>query len=884
MSENIQKIIKINKKPWMQPLLDYLKIIIEFNDKIEILREKLCRTKNFSPIKLFIYLDYEKNGFLTSKNIIYFLQQTKTNFEESCIRSLIHTYDKDGDFNLNLAEFLDLILPTKNKSLKEKILLILKEKSDKKNNNMIIEEVKILFNEIIKEELSLMKVSLYAIKKIFNSPKFTTYDAFLSIVKNESYITKENLSKFLKENNLKIKNDLDINLIMFRIDEDNDNKISYPEFQDIFYPLKNPEISYLKSKVINYHNKMEENIDVRKESYNENKFNFNYDINGYNYLRKNKIYPSLNNKIYENNVEKKEISSNNYKHFINKINNSLEKIKINKNVSYNDDYMEEKTKIKNENKIKMNERRIKSYENLNYIDIDSKNIKKEEKKIEKNRKPIIEKSKKYEMELGTNINIEKRGKNEKREICQEIKENEEPNRYEKNIDIEINNKIFDNKYKIIDINKKKEKSKEIIKQKDLEKKSNQDSNYLKSLESKNKNLIKISNNEVKSGKINHFNNLKSQNCFRFAIKNKYKKKILIRNFSDIHQKNYLNNEFAPVTERIVNESKKKDIDDEPIKKINKFKLDFNSLNLYKNPNYNKKSNITSIRTEREIDLTNYFRFNKSELNSNISKVDKKENKTSRIIYTDNKKKYLALFDLLNNYIDKELEKEKILERLYLCPDFNLQNLFRTFICQENSFSFKNEIITANNIYNTLINLGLNDINPKDVIYIFIKYNKNINKIEKINNISFTYEEFCKMMKPKDFQKNNINKKYQKYFMGFSFKTKRIICTLFKQMIDSEKLNEIFKKQIIRNENQRDKIYLTVLNIFDFLKKEKNDEYLDDDNFEYFMNLYDKKLDKFEKKILMKRFDKNRDNLIDFNEFFNEIMPKINNNFDFNINK
>ena len=495
MSENIQKIIKINKKPWMQPLLDYLKIIIEFNDKIEILREKLCSTNNFSPIKLFIYLDFEKNGFLTSKNIIHFLQQMKTNFEERCIRSLIHTYDKDGDFNLNLAEFLDLILPTKNKSLKEKILLILKEKSDKKNN-MIIEEVKILFNEIIKEELSLMKVSLYAIKKIFNSPKFTTYDAFLSIVKNESYITKENLSKFLKENNLKIKNDLDINLIMFRIDEDNDNKISYPEFQDIFYPLKNPEISYLKSKVINYHNKMEENIDVRKESYNENKFNFNYDINGYNYLRKNKIYPSLNNKIYENNVEKKEISSNNYKHFINKINNSLEKIKINKNVSYNDDYMEEKTKIKNENKIKMNERRIKSYENLNYIDIDSKNIKKEEKKIEKNRKPIIEKSKKYEMELGTNINIEKRGKNEKREICQEIKENEEPNRYEKNIDIEINNKIFDNKYKIIDINKKKEKSKEIIKQKDLEKKSNQDSNYLKSLESKNKNLIKISNNEV----------------------------------------------------------------------------------------------------------------------------------------------------------------------------------------------------------------------------------------------------------------------------------------------------------------------------------------------------------------------------------------------------
>ena len=31
---------------------------------------------------------------------------------------------------------------------------------------------------------------------------------------------------------------------MFRIDADNDNKISYPEFQDIFYPLKHLNINY----------------------------------------------------------------------------------------------------------------------------------------------------------------------------------------------------------------------------------------------------------------------------------------------------------------------------------------------------------------------------------------------------------------------------------------------------------------------------------------------------------------------------------------------------------------------------------------------------------------------------------------------------------------
>ena len=900
MSENNQKINKINNKPWMQPFLEYLQIIIEYNDKIEILREKLCSTNNFSPIKLFIYLDFEKNGFLTSKNIIHFLQQMKTNFEERCIRSLIHTYDKDGDFNLNLAEFLDLILPTKNKSLKEKILNLLKEKSDKKNNNEITEEVKNLFHEIIKEELSLIKASLYAIKKIYNSPKFTTYDAFINIVKNESYITKENLSQFLKENNLKIKNDLDINLIMFRIDEDNDNKISYPEFQDIFYPLKNPEMNNLEIENFNYNKKEKENIEIKKENYFDNKLNFDYNIYGNNFIRQNKTYQLLNNNINDNkNKGKKEIYSNDYKKFISQIRDNLEKIKTNKNFSNHYGHIEEKSKIKDKNESQKEVRKINSCENFNNINIQQNNNKKEKKKIEDNdnlisdKNLIYEKSKKYKMELSANISIEKniQNKKEQNETKNEIKKSEESNKNEKNIDIEINNKIFENKLKNSNIHKNKEKSTENIKNK--EKENNQNLYNLKLNEDKNINLIEKSKSINKKEKINQFENLKSQNCFRFAIKNKFRKKFLIRNFSDIQQKNCNNcnnNVFTTMTERILNKSQKEIIKNDkhnPIKKINKFKLNFNSLNLYRNPNKIKKSFISDTRKEEEIDLTNYFKINKSDLNSNHNKKEKNEkkgSKTSRIINTKIKANYLALFELLNNYINKEIEKEKILEKLYLCPDFNLQNLFRTFLCQENSSSFKKEIITANDIYNALINLGLSDITPKDVIYIFIKYNKNINKKEKINNLGFTYEEFCKIMKPKNIRKNNINKKYQKYFMGFSFKTKRIICALFKQIIDSEKLNEIFRRQLINNEKNKHKIYSIALNIFDSLKKEKNDEYLDDDNFEYFMNLYDKKLDKSEKKILMKRFDKNKDKLIDFNEFFNEIIPKINVNLDYNIDK
>ena len=168
MSENLDKNDNnsINKKPWLQPLLDYFILMKNFNDKIEIIREKLCQITNFNPIKLFIFLDFEKNGFLTPKNIIHFLEKTKPNFEEQHIRYLIHTYDKDEDYNLNFNEFINLILPIKNQTLREKILNKLKEKSDKNNNNNDIpNEVNIIFNELITEELFFINMSLKAIKK-----------------------------------------------------------------------------------------------------------------------------------------------------------------------------------------------------------------------------------------------------------------------------------------------------------------------------------------------------------------------------------------------------------------------------------------------------------------------------------------------------------------------------------------------------------------------------------------------------------------------------------------------------------------------------------------------------------------------------------------------
>ena len=897
MSESNQNKYSINKKLWLQPLLDYFKTIIEFNNNIEILREKLCETENFNPIKLFIQLDFEKNGFLTPKNIIYFLKQTKTNYETRFINTLIHTYDKDRDFNLNFSEFLNVILPNNNPTLKENILLSLKEK-DKNMNNNIPKEAILIFNELIKQELFFAKSSLYSIKRIYDSPQFTTYDVFIDIVKSESYITSENLLTFLKVNNFIIDKEKEIKMIMFRIDADNDNKISYPDFQDIFYPIKNLEnmdnINSQKEQI--YLIKKEKEInDIKIRAQYGNKLNYNYNTYRYDFNRKKNKTKILKNNYHDhnksdiiinndNNNINNEILSYDYQNFINKINHNLEKIKVSKNNSNNNTFIEEKQKVKEENIIKMDKEKNKS-ENTHLIE-NLKNKRKNEKKENKSDcltfepKMNIKKFFPYELEMNQKYNFmaSEKAKKEKEEVKKqeelEVKKITNDNNIKNKVQEINHNKIINNYNEIIQKNDNINES-------------------IKFYEDKNVIQKNISINVNKSKNSEKFDNLKTQNCFRFSIKNKEKKKMLIRNFSDIQQKKYNNYEYTSITERILNKSQDIFIPENKqssAKKINKYKLNFNRINLYKNkPKNNRfenKNDFIYDKTNREIDFTNYFKF-KNPISDSISSSNNKEifeSKTVRIMNSDIKIKNKSLFNLLNNYIIQDCETEKLLEKLYSCSDFNLPNLFQTFLWPETSFSFKKKFISSNDIYNTLINLGLNNITQKDIIYVFIKFNKNINKKEKINNLGFSYDEFCKIIKPKNLPENYNNKKYQKYFMGFCFKTKRIICSLFKQFIDSEKLNETYRKQLIGNEKNKYKIRLNVINLFNSIKNKNNDEYLDENDFERFMDFLGKKLKKLEKKIIMQRFDKNEDGYVDFNEFFNEIIPKLNFNLDSLINK
>ena len=940
MSQERQIKNNIIKKPWIQPLLEFFKTIKAYNDKIETIREALFLNEKFNPNELFNYLDFQKNGFLTSKNIINYLNETNTKYYEQYVRVIIHNYDKDGDFTLNLKEFLNMVLPIKKRFIKEKILKNEKENTADNSNGLPF-EVKNLFNQLIKEELNLAESSFYAIKNIYGSKKFTTYEAFINIVKNESYITRKNLNIFLRENEYEFNED-EIYLLMFRIDNDNDNRISYIEFQDIFYPLKKLE-GYsqkldneydTKTDLINNDNlkderSCEKNYELYSKlcEYDYNKYN-NYLLRN-NYLKNN--YYIKDNYEYED-IKEKIFNVHDYQNFIKKINDSLgcdnndnkdnnidNKSEIinnkNDNELNNDITLQKKNELKNNNEDNKKEENNKENENIDFekLDENKKDIinTDEIKKNSENDKEDFNNKKKIknnnEIDNNDHAHIENNNNLEKdnNKVIEENNENINDNKKEDNKKIDKNedNKNIDKKDdKDLRNNKNLKENEQKESQKDN--KVNVNEEKIETItEEKNSqgfaNTINEKKEDIKDNKLN-YKKLKSQICSNFFIlgkKNEIKELKLkndtsIKNFIPIKENNYI---YA--TERILNKSMKI----YPLEENgNKRKMNFNTpsvnfkskylIDRENNPNElnsnieNKYNNINNEnvnnfeeRNYNENRNENFHSYITPKINRNQQSLFYFRNyptiKTSVTEEIKPKNNQLlikneALLELLNDFIIQDIATENILEKLSICPDFNLINLFQSFL----QFDFlSKKMVRWEDIYKTLTDMGL-CLDKYDIVYIFSKFNKNIFKSK---DTGFNYDEFCYMMVPKKFGKgkNLYKKENQKYFMGFSFKTKRIICSLFKQFIDSEKSNEKYRCELIGNENNMYKIYYCIENLFVSLKKRRKNG-IDINDIYDFMKINGKKLCKFELELLMERFDKNKDNIIDFEEFYNEIRPKL----------
>ena len=175
-----------NSKAWLCSLLSYFMNIKSIDDNIEPLRISLCSLPNFTPNKLFNYLDQSSKKFLLLNDFIKFLNSMGIPFEEKYLRIFIHNFDKDGDFSLNFNEFLGLILPKKNNDLARKMNQDLGNNSN--IGDILINNMKEIFGKLLCEELELVKNCIKTAKACKETIGFTLYEAFLVIAGNNKYI------------------------------------------------------------------------------------------------------------------------------------------------------------------------------------------------------------------------------------------------------------------------------------------------------------------------------------------------------------------------------------------------------------------------------------------------------------------------------------------------------------------------------------------------------------------------------------------------------------------------------------------------------------------------------------------------------------------------
>ena len=106
---------------------------------------------------------------MTSEHFFYQkLLSENINFDENKLRKLIHNFDKDNDFSLNLHEFISLIQSKKNKEKKEFL---------SNYKSIITDEIKNDFINILEKEMELITELNEIAKEIKNSENFSTYEA-----------------------------------------------------------------------------------------------------------------------------------------------------------------------------------------------------------------------------------------------------------------------------------------------------------------------------------------------------------------------------------------------------------------------------------------------------------------------------------------------------------------------------------------------------------------------------------------------------------------------------------------------------------------------------------------------------------------------------------
>jgi Ca2+-binding EF-hand superfamily protein len=146
---------------------------------------------------------------------------------------LIHNIDRDNDFAINYEEFLNSIISRSNDDFRK---VVWEKQNDKEDGPS--SSVEMALADLFAKELKLVGDLGEIAELLLNQKDFTTYEAFLSIdFENNKYIDEKSLEAFMGKHGYSL-TEQDILGIIYRLDSDMDKRVSYDEFQQIFFPMK----------------------------------------------------------------------------------------------------------------------------------------------------------------------------------------------------------------------------------------------------------------------------------------------------------------------------------------------------------------------------------------------------------------------------------------------------------------------------------------------------------------------------------------------------------------------------------------------------------------------------------------------------------------------
>ena len=352
MNSNNSDIEDSLNNSYMKDIKNMMEYIITENNNNKRHKISLYEIRGFDPYLVFNDIDSISSGYINQSDLNEYLSSNNIKSDKDIILLFIREYNKkENDNNLNSQDFIKFISFDINKNALNLGILDFDKNEIKKH-----------FLSLIISEFELIKEKNELIKKIIKNRKFSTFEAFYNISNDNKYIDFNCLKLFLGE---KYSND-EIKELLYRIDLNDDKKISYDEFQDMFFPFQ----KHLLFEETNEDEKYDYGID----SYNDIFINYsdiyNIDINPYkdNSLTEPKIVCNYNEFEDEDEndnfkLEKLETENNN--------NNKDIKNDINIDVYKSDDFkIKYDENLINEINGKNNEDDNKEIYGVNYDDSD----------------------------------------------------------------------------------------------------------------------------------------------------------------------------------------------------------------------------------------------------------------------------------------------------------------------------------------------------------------------------------------------------------------------------------------------------------------------------------------------------------------------------------